>query len=77
MPVHDFQHQRHGRFNHLVDLLNIEIHRQDHRSENTKTPIDLNSLKILQEKLGSLIQEIESGLNHQDISIHHENFENC
>jgi len=51
--------------------------RLEHRAENTKTPINLDSLKVLQEKLNSLIQGIEVDFNNQDISINHENFENC
>jgi len=74
---HDFQDQRHGRFNQLVDSLVIEMDRLEHRAENTKTPINLDSLKVLQEKLNSLIQGIEVDFNNQDISINHENFENC
>jgi len=74
---HDFQDQHHGRFNQLVDSLVIEMDRLEHRAENTKTPINLDSLKVLQEKLNSLIQGIEVDFNNQDILIHHENFENC
>jgi len=67
------------RLNHLVDLLNNEIHQQQDQLENVSMPLNIGKLKRLASKINTIIREretIDDYIDNEDLSINHQNFDN-
>lgn len=67
-----------GRLNNLVDQLNNEISQQE-QNLNTLTPINLLSLKLLRDRIDTIIQDRNIDIHYyfdNQMSIDHDYFQN-